>query len=321
MKKRYGILLILIFSYLLLFPDHALPAARYGLSLWYTSVVPVLLPFMLLGQIAIRASLLEPALRLLYRPFHFLFGCSSYGAFAILAGFLSGFPMGAKITHDLLGQQKIEPEEARFLYGFVNNPSPAFLITYLASDQLKQPSMKYTFLFTVLGSSLLYGIISSFSFRKKNGSAPVCLPQKETKPAGRSFLILDESMADAAGSMVRLGIYMMMFSILTEALHQLMGGSTHPAGLLLLSSIELTSGVQRICASGLGLLQKTVALNLLCSFGGCAVLAQTIGLAELEQEELHAYIKSRVLITLLSLLLSILLCVYASSSVSSGTCV
>ena len=103
MKKLFGCLLFLLL-YLLLFPARALSDARAGLLLWYRSVLPVLFPFMLVCSILIRLDLLKRALPFLARPFHRLFGCSQYGAFAILGGFLCGFPMGAKITRDLQSQ-------------------------------------------------------------------------------------------------------------------------------------------------------------------------------------------------------------------------
>ncbi len=123
-------LLILLFAcaflYLLCRPQAAPASVRSGLLLWYRSVVPTLLPFMLLTGLLLRLRLLEPLLPFLQRCLAPIFGCSGYGVFAILCGFTAGFPMGAKLTRTLLDQKKISHKEACHLIGFVNNPSPAF---------------------------------------------------------------------------------------------------------------------------------------------------------------------------------------------------
>ena len=98
-------LLILLFAcaflYLLCRPQAAPASVRSGLLLWYRSVVPTLLPFMLLTGLLLRLRLLEPLLPFLQRCLAPIFGCSGYGVFAILCGFTAGFPMGAKLTRTL----------------------------------------------------------------------------------------------------------------------------------------------------------------------------------------------------------------------------
>ena len=117
-------LLILLFAcaflYLLCRPQTAPASVRSGLLLWYHSVVPTLLPFMLLTGLLLRLRLLEPLLPFLQRCLAPIFGCSGYGVFAILCGFTAGFPMGAKLTRTLLDQKKISHKEACHLIGFVN---------------------------------------------------------------------------------------------------------------------------------------------------------------------------------------------------------
>ena len=109
MRRKLPLILsfFTFFFYLLAFPRPALESARRGLLLWYRSVVPVLFPFMLLGNFALRTGLIDPLTALFYRSLHLLFGCSQAGCFAVLSGFLCGFPVGAKITSDLAAQHLI----------------------------------------------------------------------------------------------------------------------------------------------------------------------------------------------------------------------
>ena len=198
------------FFYLLAFPLPALESARHGLLLWYHSVVPVLFPFMLLGNFALRTGLIYPLTALFYRPLHLLFGCS-------LAGFLCGFPVGAKITSDLAAQNLISADEETFLLGFCNNLSPAFLLSYLAVAQLDAPKLGPVFLGTVLGASFLYGFLRSFSFRRKISMQK----ERESAPLSFSFALLDPCIMNAIENTVRLGGYLVSFSILDGCISHL----------------------------------------------------------------------------------------------------
>lgn len=307
MKKRILCVFLLLFSYLLFFPEAALSSAREGLLLWYRSIIPTLFPFMLLCTLAVRLNLAGSLLGLFARPVCRIFGCSRHGAFAVLTGFLCGFPMGAKVTADLARQQLISEREARFLYGFVNNVSPAFLLSYLASDQMRRPDLKVVFLGTILGSSLLYGILSSVRYRRSASAQsfsprPNSLSDAPHRPL--SFALLDECITDTCQNTVRLGAYIMLFSILTGAAQRFFP-TDHPAALFLVSSIEITNGVRLLASSALPFPVKYVLLNAVCTFGGLSALVQSVGIAGMDGAQARSYIKSRVCATLLCVMLSV----------------
>ena len=157
---------VLSFLYLVFFPEYALESTRAGLLLWYHSVLPVLFPFMLLCTLLIRFRVLERMPEFLTRPLQKVFSISNYGSYAVIAGFLCGFPIGAKLSSDLYREGKIDKEEARLLYGFTNNLSPVFLISYAASEQMEMPEGKIFLLFHVLGAAFLYGAFTSIILKK-----------------------------------------------------------------------------------------------------------------------------------------------------------
>ncbi len=305
MKKLFGCLLFLLL-YLLLFPLRALSDARAGLLLWYHSVLPVLFPFMLICGILIRFDLLDRILHVVSRPFHTLFGCSQYGAFAILVGFLCGFPMGAKITRDLREQEKISAQEASVLYGFVNNLSPSFLLSYLAADQLKLPSLGILFLLNVLGSAFLYGIISARFLRRAHlphaaaANRPALKPDLQT-----TFQMIDDCVYDAIRNAVRLGAYIVMFSLLSGAV-TLLFPAGNPVVLFLSACVEVSSGVHMIAASPLPLEARYLLITVIAAFGGLSALAQSASVASMDRRLLADYIKSRVKITLLSAFMALI---------------
>ena len=124
-----GILLLLVF--LLLHPQEGLAAARTGMTLWLNSLIPALLPFIILTGVLIHTGSIEKIL-LPFRPlFEFLLGVSVYGGYVFLLGMLCGYPMGAKLASDMYESHKISRREAEYLTTFCNNASPSFIITYL----------------------------------------------------------------------------------------------------------------------------------------------------------------------------------------------
>lgn len=125
-----ALILLSLFFTMLLFPETVFQGACDGLLLWYQILIPTLFPYLIVTGLLLKTDGAAVVSRLLFRPFHLLFGTSFYGSFAVLSGFLCGYPMGAKIIADLLLQGKISLEEASYLLSFCNNASPSFIITF-----------------------------------------------------------------------------------------------------------------------------------------------------------------------------------------------
>ena len=309
-KKFVPILLfICAFLYLLCRPQAASASVRSGLLLWYHSVVPTLLPFMLLTGLLLRLRLLEPLLPFLQRCLAPVFGCSGYGVFAILCGFTAGFPMGAKLTRTLLDQKKISHKEACHLIGFVNNPSPAFLLSYVAADQWQHSELGILLIGNVFGSALLYGILSSFRFRSvrtdpsRSGSVRAAAIHESPQDC---FALIDSCIEDAVSATVRIGVYLIVFSMLVDAAASIPLAST-PVGLVLFAALELTNGIHLIAHSPLSFQVQLVLIPALAAFGGCSVIAQSIGIASMDHDMLRSYLKSRPGVVMISCLLSFLI--------------
>ena len=133
-----ALVLLSLFFTMLLFPETVFRGACDGLLLWYQILIPTLFPYLIVTGLLLKTDGAAIVSRLLFRPFHLLFGTSFYGSFAVLSGFLCGYPMGAKIIADLLLQGKISLEEASYLLSFCNNASPSFVITFLVLNTIHQ---------------------------------------------------------------------------------------------------------------------------------------------------------------------------------------
>lgn len=301
--------LLLFFLYLLVFPETALESTRSGLLLWYHSVLPVLFPFMLVSSLLLKFDLMKHLPHFLTAPFEKLFSISSHGSFALWIGFLCGFPMGAKITADLYAEGKLSEPEARFLYGFVNNVSPAFILSYVSVSQMNLPQYKLLFLLNILGAAFLYGWITARIFSRKAHGFPKASIQ--ALDLNDTYAVIDGCIYTTVFNTVKLGVYITMFKIISDAFLAFFS-LTNPFLLFLGASIEVTGGIHLLAASQLPDSLKFILVNALCAFGGLSALAQTISIAGLKGETLFYYIKSRVMITLLSVLLSVLSLLFLS---------
>ena len=132
MKKIvYIIVLIAFLSYILIFPAEAVSAAAVGLNLWFEKMLPTLLPFAILSYILIHSGILDSFAQALHCLLKHVFPVSSAGIYPLVAGLLFGFPMGSKITADLVSAGKMTKDEGQRLFCVCNNISPMFIASFI----------------------------------------------------------------------------------------------------------------------------------------------------------------------------------------------
>ena len=301
MKSFFASLLSAVaFTFLLLFPDIVLDGARYGLNLWFSTLVPTLLPFMVFSNFLIQSHLIED---LLYLPGRFTqkyLGLSTSGLYAFLCGFFFGYPSGAKILSDLLKTDQISQREASWLLGFCNNVSPAFLITYFLTLHLAHPEkIPLTFL-------LLYGIPAflclSFLFFRRT---PHPFREKKTSKPVLSLALLDACIYDAITVLLKLGGYILLFAILSNAITYIPYLSLQKASFLI-SALEITNGIPAI-SDAFPYPESYLLLLPFLAFGGFCSIMQTGSVIKDTPLSLRNYFFTKILLTFLILLTEMLL--------------
>ena len=211
-----GTLLLLVF--LLRFPEEALSASRDGLNLWLNTLLPTLLPFIILTGILIHTGMVEKLLKPLSPVWSHIFGISPSGAYALLLGLLCGYPMGAKITSDLYGCGRISKREAEYLLTFTNHASPVFIYTYLIHICLNDRFHPWLIYGPLLLSSCLTMIFFRFFvYRNRTRTPDTFFSEKNKEPSapGVTGTLLDASIMNGFETITRLGGYILLFSILS----------------------------------------------------------------------------------------------------------
>ncbi len=312
-KSISGLLTVLILFLFLTHPVLTRDGAARGLLLWSRTVLPTLLPFMLCSQAIVAFGglpLLTAPFRPLFRS---LFHLSDAGGYVLISGLLCGYPMGAKTCREFLDQGRISFPEARCLLAVSNHPSPMFVLGYLASlldPCVSVPRILAALYLPVLPLFAAARRVYGFPPPQERGYAgPSCsdrsgqvllsgtrpraagqTPPGETACANaRSYKKLPQaelcqSRPDADGgfdeilmrsieTMVRIGGYIMLFSILAAYIEQF-PGLPAVCRALALGAAEITTGLGAVCRTVSGETQ-----GLLCTavtaFGGLSGIFQT----------------------------------------------
>ena len=298
-------ILILFFS-MLSFPQTVFTGASYGLVLWFRHVLPTLLPYMILINVLICTPALHWICRITSTFLCPLLGTSYYGTFAVLTGFLCGYPMGAKTTSDLLNVNKISRSEASYLLSFCNNTSPAFILSYVVAQNMKERNLCIPFFLILTFTPLMLSFIFRLFYRLPESSCsfPQVTPGSFSNPSESiSDSFLDRCILNAFESVTKVGGYMMMFSVLIQLLASVLPNTIF--SLLLYSSLEISTGIRLLFSSALYTTEKIILCAFLTSFGGWCCIAQTYSMISSSQLPILPYITA-ILVTALvtSLLIS-----------------
>ena len=284
-------LLFLFLTFLILTHSQvSLDYALSGFALWYGKMIPTLLPFMILSGALIRLNLSEKFASLLHPVIGRIYQCRKNVSYAIIIGFLCGFPMGAKVTADLLENQKITYQEASFLISFNNNIGPVYFCGFVVP--LLGIKNLWICLFAMYGIPLLYAfLLRRTVFREAFGQQEqkgVAYADNETALVRVPlFDGVDAAIKNAVQSILSLCGYMVLFNTLNIMPHFIF-----PSLRVYLSPLlEITGGLSQVA--------NKLPIYSLCvlQFGGLSCIAQTNGMISGTGLSLGKYVVHKGILT------------------------
>lgn len=300
---------ILLLFFLLQNPGEALEASREGMKLWLNTLIPTLLPFLILTGFLVHTNKIEKLLSPLSVFWKTVFGLSPAGAYVFVLGILCGYPMGAKLASDLFTNGKISKREAEYLLTFANQPSPAFLNTYLTHVCLKQiVAAKEIYIILLLADifcMLFFRFIifrnqtsvqaSPGSFVNSQTAAGISgnISKKETSTTSSPGSIIDVSIMNGFETIARLGGYILLFSLITACVKHYWKWSV-TLRCLLSGLLEITTGLYQISLSAVPFRTQYLVSMALTASGGCCILAQTRSVTD-KRLSILPYISAKVL--------------------------
>lgn len=217
---------------LVLYPEEAFTASLKGLKIWWDVVFPALLPFFItaemmmgFGVVHFLGILLEPFMRPIFRV-------PGAGAFVMAVGFISGNPMGAKLTARLREQKLITREEGERLISFTSTASPLFIFGAVAIGFFENASLGVVLALAHYTSSILVGIVMRY-YQPRSESTPAYTENREFlllraframhqarmkdgRPLGQ---LLGEAVNSAVQTLLLIGGFIILFSVLIHLIH------------------------------------------------------------------------------------------------------
>lgn len=324
------ILVALFNIFIIFYPREILDAAREGINLWFNNIFPSLLPFIVgtniligLGVVSFIGTLLEPIMNPLFRV-------SGSGAFALVVGVTSGYPMGAKVTAGLRESEAITKHEAQRLAGFCNNSGPLFILGAVAAGMFRSVAVGYFILITHYIGAICTGLILRYyKYEKRSVQNPISnknlltLAVKNMKDSkkedGRSFgKLLGDSIKNAMETILIVGGFVIIFRVIVKIfeitgivyiltpLATVFNLPTEAFIGILVGFIEVTNGVKILSDIPLATHNIIITAGII-SFGGLSVLAQSANFLGKTDINIFLYFISKIIHATITVILSILL--------------
>ncbi len=319
-KKNFISCLILCFTAcLVIFSSSNLLAAKNGLNLWFNNVIPSLFPFFIATELLTYTNIIPFLGRKLSKFTYSIFHVPGEGAFPILMGIISGYPVGAKIVANLRINNICTKEEAERLLAFSNNSGPLFILGTVGISLFGNSTIGILLLITHILGSLTVGFLFRFwkySCRSSTNSYNI---SQNNKSLNFSDLgeVIGNSIKSATSTILLIGGFIILFSVIIsilESSHIINIFSNffgHIFNLLAIDSkfskaisvgfLEITNGIKQLSSIPNKVISTNIILTaFLLGFGGISVLLQVASVISKTDISIFPYFIGKLLHGLIS---------------------
>ena len=235
----------------------------------------------------------------------------------LLCGIISGYPVGAKIVTKFREDGICTKAEAERLLAFTNNSGPLFIIGTVGISLFGNTTIGILLFITHLLACITVGILFRF-WKKDKSNNSINYKNKTFTTSSKNSLeikdlgeILTSSISNAISSVVLIGGFVVLFSVILSILNSsgfftLCTTLLEPVfNLLHINSsfitpltsgiIELTNGIKGICS----IQNKMISINIifcafLLGFGGISILLQVFSIVSKSDISIKAYIARKI---------------------------
>jgi sporulation integral membrane protein YlbJ len=240
-----------------------------------------------------------------------VFNLPGNAAFPLIAGWLSGYPAGAKYTADLYEKKLLTREQAQRLLAFCNNSGPLFIVGAVGTGFFGSSQIGFTLLLCHVLASITVGIGMGFASRIKKQPGLEKAVSTENKSAALSGRLLTNAIVDSVMILLRISGTIIFFAVFVQALDNigffpligkipaLVSGIDYAYNDIIKAffagSLEITYGLYLLSMSSSVPVQfKIIIAGFLCGFGGFSVYTQVTGVCP-QELKLKNYFYGKVL--------------------------
>lgn len=318
MKKNKGlrIFFLLFVVFMFLYPTPAFNGAKNGLLLWFNTILPTLLPFLIVSNIIIQLNITNYVSSFFYPILNKLLHVSRNGSYPVVMGLLSGYPMGAKTCADMVSHNTITKEEGQYLLALTNNASITYLVSYVAISTLHFTSLPYIFVFILYGSS----IVSSYIYKKIAHLNWYNLDHRACNSSYNNssiYNIIDSSIMNGFETITYIGGYIILFSILSHIIVEITNHILillpeylyfifHYITLFIVGSLEITTGTYMTGIDSIPFTIKFLLIVVFSAWGGLSSIAQTYSVIRGTKLSIKGYIIAKIMNTVIAFIISLM---------------
>lgn len=280
MNKKFIMLLMLIII-LLINPRTTLSGAVCGLNLWFQVIVPTLLPFMIISYLIqnVYGTTIKNPLW-----------------YVILIGLTCGYPMGAYAAISMYQKNRISQKQAYLLLMCCNISSPAFVLSYISFTSLEIttfPCEILTINYLPVLLVLCYLLLTTKRIRIQTHT--------NTQALRLGFDTLDSAITSSILNILKLGVYIILFSILATLIRALPIENTI-IKCLLIGIAEITTGINYAVEQNLSTSTLVPLILVMNAFGGLSCAFQSSTFLKEGDLSIKKYMYYKILLAVLTFL-------------------
>lgn len=312
LKKNIIPITFLFFTVcLIIFSKSNIQAVKDSLHIWVNNVIPSLFPFFIATELLNNTDIPRIIGNWLNRFMRPIFNVPGIGAYALLMGIISGYPVGAKIVTNFRNKDLCTKEEAERLITFTNNSGPLFILGTVGITLFYDASIGILLLFTHILACLSVGIIFRFWKTNKKETRNEKLYENEITINSLGE-VLSKSILSAINSVILIGGFIILFGIILSILNKLciikilstflapcfnlLNVNTNFIPCILTGMLELTGGITNVVAiSSKNLMINVTISAFLLGFGGISIMLQVLSIISKCDISIKPYILGKLL--------------------------
>lgn len=315
----FYILCILFLANLFIYPNEIIYATKTGILLWYNNILPTLFSFIIIVNIISSSNIINYSNKLLDKVSYFILGLPFVSVISMLLGLISGYPLGAKTTVELLNNNRISEVEANKTICISNNCGPMFLIGAIGINMFS--NVKFGYVLVASQTLATFTLAFLLKFYKKSSILPKCNTTTKFKKLNFSY-ILNNSIISAIDTILCICGIITFFCIITKLceiykiedffyifLSNIYSNINEDLlRNLLYGFLEITNGIYLLSLTAVDKLSQLLISSFLISFGGLCTLMQTYNIISKSNISIKLYFACKLLGGTLSMCYAYILC-------------
>lgn len=316
-KNLLPIIFILFTISLVIFSSSNLVAAKNGLKLWATNVVPALFPFFIATELLSYTNVADKLSKLFSKLMRPIFNVPGNAAYAFILGVISGYPVGAKIVTSFRNSNSCTKDEGERMLAFTNNSGPLFIIGTVGITLFKSSTIGILLLITHILASITVGFLLGIFHRNTKSNKIIdkhIINNSQTKNCNISNLgeILGNSILSASKTIIIIGGFVVLFSVIISILNnsniiniitslflpicKIFNIDIAFIKSILIGMLELTNGVSLVSSITSKFFTTNIVIcAFLLGFGGISVLLQVLSITSKSDLSIKTYIIGKLL--------------------------